>query len=77
MKKFVKLQALENSKNIERLRFFYDPVEVSVWKLKTLGVEINTCGSLLIYLITEKFSGDLRLRIDRKIWEFSENQNLV
>ena len=48
------------------MRLFYDQVETSVQNLKTLGAEINTHGSLLISLLTEKLPDDLRLRIARK-----------
>ena len=81
MKKFVQLPAVQNSNNVECLRLFYDQVETSVRNLKTLGVEINTYGSLLIPLLTEKLPDDLRLRIARKfdndVWELSEVLNLV
>ena len=56
MKKFVQLPAVQNSNNVECLRHFYDKVETSVQNLKTLGAEINTYGSLLITLLTEKLT---------------------
>ena len=81
VKKFVQLPAVQNSNNVECLRLFYDQVETSVQNLKTLGVEISTYDSLLIPLLTEKLSNDLRLRIARKfnndVWELSEILNLV
>ena len=52
MKKFVQLPAVQNSNNVKWLRLFYDQIETSVRNLKTLGVEINTFGSLLIPLLT-------------------------
>ena len=52
MKKFVQLPAVQNSNNVKWLRLFYDQVETSVRNLKTLRVEINTFGSLLIPLLT-------------------------
>ena len=74
MKKFVQLPAVQNSNNVECLRLFYDQVETSVQNLKTLGVEINTYGSLLIPLLTEKLPDNLHLRIVRKfdtdVWNF-------
>ena len=49
--------------------------------MKTLGVEINTYGSLLISLLTEKLPDHLRLSIARKfdndVRERSEILNLV
>ena len=81
MKKFVRLPAVENSNNVECSRLFYDQVKTRVRNLKTLGIEINTYGSLLIPLLTEKLPDDLRLRIARKfdndVWELSEVLNLV
>ena len=52
MKKLVQLPAVQNSNNVKWLRLFYDQAETSVRNLKTLGVEINTFGSLLIPLLT-------------------------
>ena len=81
MKKFVQLPTVQNSNNFDCLRLFYDQVETSARNLKTLGVEINTYGSLLIPLLTEKLPDDLRLRITRKfdndVWGLSEISNLV
>ena len=64
MKGFFQLPAVQNSNNVVCLRLFYDQVETSV---RTLGAEINTYGSLLIPLWTEKLSDDLCLRIARKL----------
>ena len=66
MKIFLQLTAVENSNNVECLRLFCDQIETSVQNLKTLGVEINTYGSLLRPLLTEKPPHDLRLRLARK-----------
>ena len=81
MKKFVQLPIVQNPNNVECLGLFYDQIETSVWNLKTLGLEVTTCGSLLIPLLTEKRPDDLRLRIARKfnndVWELSEILNSV
>ena len=81
MKIFLQLTAVENSNNVECLRLFYDQIETSVQNLKTLGVEINKYGSLLIPLLTEKRPDDLRLRIAEKfendVWDIFEILNLV
>ena len=81
MKKFVQLPIVQNPNNVECLRLFYDQIETSVRNLKTLGLEVTTCGSLLIPLLTEKRPDDLRLRIARKfnndVWELSEILNSV
>ena len=69
MKKSVQLPAVQNSNNVECLRLFYYHVETSVRNLKTLGVEINTYGSLLILLLTKRPPDDLRLRIAQKNWQ--------
>ena len=81
MKKFVQLPIVQNPNNVECLGLFYDQIETSVRNLKTLGLEVTTCGSLLIPLLTEKRLDDLRLRIARKfnndVWELSEILNSV
>ena len=45
-KNFFPLPAVQNPDNVERLRHFYNQGETSARNLKTLGVEINTYGSL-------------------------------
>ena len=81
MKKFVQLLTVQNTNNIECLRLFHDQVETSVRNPKTFGVELNTYGSLLITLLTEKLPDDLRLQIARKFdkdkWELPEILNLL
>ena len=81
IKKFVQLSAVQNSNNVECSTLFYDQIETSVRNLKTLGVEINSYGSLLIPLLTEKLPDDMCLRIARKfdndVCKLSEIVNLV
>ena len=80
MRKFVRLPSVD-SKNVESLRLFYDNVETSVRNLKTLGVEVNTYGSLLIPLLNEKLPDGLRLRIARNfendVWDLSKMLTLI
>lgn len=78
MKKIFKFPSVKNSKNVECLRLYYNRIKIWVRNLKTLGVETNTYGFLLIDLplLTGKLPDDLRLGIarifDNDIWELSE-----
>ena len=69
--KSIKFPAVENSRNVECLRLLYDQVETIVRNLKTLRVEINTYGSLLIPLLTEKLPDDLHFVKSVRIRSFS------
>ena len=65
MKKFVTIPPVKNDRDVRGLRKLYDEVETSVRNLRTLNVDTSTYGSLLVPLLNEKLSPDLRLRLSR------------
>ena len=50
---------------VRGLRKLYDEVETSVKNLRALNVDTSTYGFLLVPLLKEKLSPDLRLRLSR------------
>ena len=61
MKKFVIVSPVKNHRDVRGLRKLYDEVETMVRNLRTLNVDTLTYGSLLVLLLNEKFSPDLRI----------------
>ncbi|XP_065671674.1 uncharacterized protein LOC136089550 [Hydra vulgaris] len=62
----LKLVKVKNSDNVDGLRKLYNDIEASVRNLKSLKVETNTYGSLLIPILKDKLPDDLVLLISRK-----------
>ena len=48
MTKFVQLPKLKSSSDVKGLQNMYDQIEISVWNLKSLDIDITTYGSLLV-----------------------------
>ena len=81
MQKFVSLPSVKNQHNAAGLRKLFDQVESSVRNLKSLKVETNSYGSLLVPLLNEKLPNDMRERIARKfdknVWSLDDMLNLL
>ena len=56
---------MKNDKDLRGLRKLFHEVETSVRNIRTLNVDTSTYGSLLVPLLNEKLSPDLRLRLSR------------
>jgi len=58
------------------LRYVYDRINVNVRGLSSMGITSAQYGSMLIPIIMDKLSSELRLRIaresKRKVWEIGE-----
>ena len=67
MKKFVTIPAVKNDRDVCDLRKLYDEVETKVRNLRTLNVDTSTYGSLLVPLLNEKLSPDLRLKLSQNV----------
>ena len=65
MKKFVSLNNVESVHEVKGLRKLFNTVESSIRNLKTLKVEVNSYGSLLVPLLNEKLPKELSLQIAR------------
>ena len=76
MQQFVPLPKIKSANDISGLRKLFDRVENSVRNLKTLSVEPETYGSLLVPLINEKLPNDMKLLIARQfnsvVWSLSK-----
>ena len=76
MQQFVSLPKIKSANDISGLRKLLDKVENSVRNLKTLSVESDVYGSLLVPLINEKLPNDLILLIacqfDSDVWSLSK-----
>ena len=66
MKKLVSVPRVRNPNSVLNLRRLLDQVKSSVRNLKSLKVEKNSHGQLLVPLLNEKLPNDLRLRVGRK-----------
>ena len=66
MQQFVSLPKIKAANDISGLRKVYDKIENSVRNLKTLDIEPDTYGSLLVPLINEKLPNELKLFIARQ-----------
>ena len=63
MKKFVSLNNVKSVHDVKGLRKIFDTVESSIINLKTLKVEVNSYGSLLVPLLNAKLPKELSLQI--------------
>ena len=76
MQQFVSLPKFKSANDTSGLRKLFDEVENSVRNLKTLSVDPDTYGSLLVPLINEKLPNDFKLliahQIDSDVWSLSK-----
>ena len=63
MKKFVSLSNVKSVHDIKALKKLFDTVESSIRNLKTLKVDVNSYGSLLVPLLIAKLPKELSLLI--------------
>ena len=69
MKMSVTIPPVKNNRDVRGLRKLYDEVETSVRNPRTLNVDTSSHVSLLVPLLNEKLSPDLRLRLSRDFEE--------
>ena len=73
MNELIKLNKV-NGSNVTELRELYDRIESNVRALKTVGIQQEHFGSLLIPIILEKIPNVIRLQISRQLGK--ENWNI-
>ena len=73
MNELIKLNKV-NGSNVTELRELYDRIESNVSALKTVGIQQEPFGSLLIPIILEKIPKVMRLQISRQLGK--ENWNI-
>ena len=69
MDTLLSLEPVNTTHNVPALRRLYDQVEANKRGLKSLGVESDTYGTLLLPMLTKKLPAELRLVISRKVDE--------
>jgi hypothetical protein len=76
MDALLKLEGTTCNSDVNKIRRVYDSIEVHVRGLKTLGVESEQYGTLLVPIILSKVPEDLRLILSRQIstenWKLDE-----
>ena len=72
MRKLLSLEKIHSISKIEKLRQFFDNLEIQVRSLENLGISSNMYGPLLIPVILEKIPEELTLIVNR---QFSNNDN--
>jgi hypothetical protein len=81
MSKLLKLEKVNNSKNVKELRNLYDRIESHVRSLFTVGITSEHYGPLLIPVVLEKIPEDIRLEISRKLgtdnWKMDEFMTIL
>ena len=73
MNELIKLNKV-NGSNVTELRELYDRIESNVSALKTVGIQQEPFGSLLIPIVLEKIPKVMRLQISRQLGK--ENWNI-
>ena len=73
MNELIKLNKV-NGSNVTELRELYNRIESNVRALKTVGIQQEHFGSLLIPIILEKIQNVIRLQISRQLGK--ENWNI-
>ena len=73
MNELIKLNKV-NGSNVTELRELYDRIESNVRALKTVGIQQEPFGSLLIPIVLEKIPKVMRLQISRQLGK--ENWNI-
>ena len=81
MKKFVSLNNVKSVHDVKGLRKLFDTVESSIRNLKTLKVELNLYGSLLVPLLNAKLPKELSLQIARNfeddVWPLEDMMKVL
>ena len=74
MGSLMKLPADTDVNNVTSQQKISDPVESSIWNVKSIGIDPDSYGSLLTPLLTEKLPSEVRMIIARKfaheIWKY-------
>ncbi|XP_065680602.1 uncharacterized protein LOC136094543 [Hydra vulgaris] len=69
MKKLLKLDRLNNIKNVNLLRKLLDTIEIQIRSLENIGIDSSMYGSILVPITLDKLPEELNLIISRKLNE--------
>ena len=76
MEKLLKLNTVNNSNDIAKIRALYDQIETNIRSLDVLGIKPEQFGSLLVPVILTKIPSELQIIIRRKFdkntWDFKK-----
>ena len=82
MEALLKLSMVSSVHETKKLRDLYDKIEINIRSLKTLGIDSESFGNLLVPVVMEKIPSELRLIISRKFgsketWDLDLLLNMV
>ena len=76
MKQFVNLETVTKANDVIRLRKLFNKVENSVQNLRSLGVDSNNYGKLLVPVLNSKLPSDMHTlsarKFSGKVWDLDE-----
>ena len=76
MEQFVNLETVTKTNDVIRLRKIFNKVENSMRKLRSLGVDLDNYGKLLVPVLNAKRPSDIRTLFARKfsgkVWNLDE-----
>ena len=67
MEALLKLPIVSSVHETKKMRDLYDKITINIRSLKALGIESESSGNLLVLVVMEKISSELRLIISRKL----------
>ena len=82
MEALLKLLIVSSVHETKKIRDLYDKITINIRSLKTLGIESESSGNLLVLVVMDKISSELRLIISRKFgsketWDLDVLLNMV
>ena len=81
MKKLANLGVVSSDENIAGLSKLFDEIESNVGSLERLGVEANSCGSILVSIIMNRLPHQLKLVASRNLssdlWDLTELLKII
>ena len=76
MEQFVNLETVTKTNDVIRLRKIFNKVENSMRNLRSLGVDLDNYGKLLVPVLNAKLPSDIRTLFARKfsgkVWDLDE-----
>jgi hypothetical protein len=67
MEELLNLPAVSDIHKVSKIRQLYDSIETHIRSLRNLGIDSNSCGSLLVPLIVSKLPEEMRLIVAQNL----------
>ena len=82
MEALLKLPIVSSVHETKTMRDLYDKITINIRSLKAIGIESESSGNLLVLVVMDKISSELRLIISRKFgsketWDLDVLLNMV